>query len=351
MKLKANSAFLIFVLTAVFALTGSSCRKTTDTDTESPKEGDERVQTVSAAVADEKEKGAATEKEEGAATEKEEDATLELEWVIDFEKAKESAGSEGKNLFINFTGSDWCPWCDRLEKEVFSKKVFVEYAEKNFVLVELDFPNNRAKLSAETQQQNEQLRAEFGVQGFPTIVITDKDGTPYAQSGYVEGGAVNYVEHLNQFQAAKKQADELIVKSEDVKIESTERAVFLDRALQLLPPWTVDKYHVDKMKRIAELDTDNKGGLKNQYLIRIEFIGVQQALQKGEFDAALKKLDAIIDEYKPSGQVAQHLYFARAHASNGLNDTEGEKESLQKALEAAPDGFLAKQIEAYLKEL
>lgn len=349
MKLKAIKLLLIVLLTTVLAAGGISCRKKPDTDT--PEESEERLQTVTAAVVSEREGDATSEKEAGTTTKAEEDATpLELEWVVDFEKAKERATSAGKNLFLNFTGSDWCPWCDRLDEEVFSKKVFVEYANKNFVMVELDFPNDRSKLTKEIQQQNEKLRAEYGVQGFPTIVITDKDGIPYAQTGYVEGGAVNYVEHLNQFQSIKKQVDELIVKSEDIKLESTERAALLDQALQMLPPWTVDRYHIDKMKRIAELDTDNKGGLKNQYLIRVEFLGVQEALAKEEFETALGKINALIEEFKPTEQIAQYLYFARAHAYNGLENTEGEKESLQKALEAAPEGFLAERIKEYLKE-
>ena len=167
----------------------------------------------------------------------------------------------------------------------------------------------------------------------------------------MEGGADNYVEHLKQFQSVKKQIDELIVKSKDDEIESTERAAFLDLALQMLPPWVVDKYHVDKMKRIAELDVDNKAGLKDKYLIRSDFVFVQQALQRQNYDTALQKVTAIIDEFKPSGQVAQELYYAKAHAQHFLKDLEGEKQSLQKALEAAPEGFLAEQIEANLQQL
>lgn len=338
MRPKAIKVFLTVVLSATMSLSGGSCRKKSDADT--PSKPDESVQAAAAAI----------EHDHEQENENENTTIANLEWMTDFEAAKKKAVAESKDLFLNFTGSDWCPWCDKLDSEVFSKKAFVEYAQKNFVFVELDFPNDKSKLSAETQQQNEKLRTEYGVQGFPTIVLTDKERVPFAQTGYVEGGAENYVEHLRQFRSVKKQIDELIAKSEDDEIESTERAVFLDLAFEMLPPVVVDKYYVDKMNRIVELDADNKAGLKNKYLIRSSFVAVQQALQRKDYDTALREVTAIIDEFKPSGQVAQELYFAKAHAQHFLKDLEGEKQSLQKALEVAPEGFLAEQIKANLQQ-
>jgi len=338
MKAKAIKAFLIFVFVVTMALSSVSCRKKSDADIAS--KPDEPVEAAAAVVEDEQEQESDNDKT----------VTGMLEWTADFEAAKKKADAESKDLFLNFTGSDWCPWCERLGNEVFSQKSFKEYAEKNFILVELDFPNDRSKLSAETQRQNEKSRAEYGVQGFPTIVLTDKDGIPYAQTGYMEGGAEEYIQHLNQFQFVKKQIDELIAKSEGEEIEGPERAAFLDLALQKLPPWVVDQYYVDKMKRIAELDTDNKADLKNKYLIRTGFISIQHALERKDYDTALREVTAIIEEFSPSGEIAQQLYFSQAHARHFLKDIEGEKQSLQKALEAAPEGFLAEQIKANLQQ-
>ena len=351
---KGLKAFLAVVLAGTIAFACSSCRKKGDPDI--PEEPSERVQSVSAAVTG-----------EGEQESKKEIKTIsKLEWMTDFEAAKKKAAAENKDLFLKFTGSDWCPLCDRLDKEVFSKKAFIEYVQKTFVLIELDFPKNKSLLSAETQRQNQKLGIEFGAQrfpmiiladkegipfakSFPTIILTGKGGIPFAQTRYVEGWAEKYVEHLKEFQTVKKKVDELIIKSEDAKIESTARAALLDSALEMLPPWVVDKYYVDKMRRIAELDADNKAGLKNKYLIRVKFVGVQEALQQQDYGTALQKVTAIIDEFKPSGQVAQQLYFFQAYAQYFLKDAEGEKESLQKALEAAPEGFLAEQIKANLQ--
>ena len=105
-------------------------------------------------------------------------------WVNDFEKAKKTAAAEGKDLLMDFTGSDWCGWCIKLRKEVFDLEAFKTAAPKNFVLVEIDFPQNTGKMTKETQEQNARLQQQFGVRGYPSIILADAQGRPYAQTGY-----------------------------------------------------------------------------------------------------------------------------------------------------------------------
>jgi thioredoxin-related protein len=335
MSPKVIKSFLIVRLSVVFVFSTTSCKKRNDSDLGAG-ESEESLPAVASASAYE-------------APDKEPEAKVELEWMIDFDAAKQKAAGEGKDLLLNFSGSDWCTWCKRLDEEVFTKDAFAKEASKNFVFVNLDFPNDKSKQSAETQKQNDGLAKEYGVPGFPTVILTDKNGIPYAQTGYVEGGAEKYIEHLNELRSVKKQVDELIIKSEDTKIEETERAGLLDLALSILPPNIVDKYYTDKMDRIVELDAENKAGLKNKYLIRRRFIDVDQALQNKDYNTALQKVTAMIEEFKPDGQVAQQLYFAQAHAHHFLKNPEGERASLQKALDAAPEGYLAEQIKANLQ--
>ena len=117
-------------------------------------------------------------------------------WHTDFEAAKKMAEQEGKDLLVNFTGSDWCGWCIKLRKEAFDQEAFRKGAKDLFVLVELDFPRDRSKLSKETREQNEQLKNRFEIRGFPTILLCDAQGRPYARTGYQPGGGTNYVDHL-----------------------------------------------------------------------------------------------------------------------------------------------------------
>lgn len=121
----------------------------------------------------------------------------EAAWLTDYEKAAKQAAAENKPMVLNFTGSDWCGWCIRLDKEVFSQQVFVDYAKENVVLVKLDFPRKKSQ-SAEEKKQNEALAGKFGIQGFPTIVVLDAKGKQIGELGYEKGGPANWIESLEK---------------------------------------------------------------------------------------------------------------------------------------------------------
>jgi len=117
-------------------------------------------------------------------------------WLTDYEAAKAQAKAENKPIFINFTGTDWCGWCIKLEKEVFSKKEFQDYAKEHLVLMEVDFPRKK-ELPAEVKAQNKKLDKEFKIEGYPTLFLLDADGKKLSGDvGYREGGSAAYVEHL-----------------------------------------------------------------------------------------------------------------------------------------------------------
>lgn len=96
-------------------------------------------------------------------------------WSENFGAAKEKAATEKKHVLLDFTGSDWCSWCVKTDKEVFAKPDFKEFSGKNLLLVELDFPEGR-QLPAEVKAQNESLRRQFKVEGFPTLILLDPAG-------------------------------------------------------------------------------------------------------------------------------------------------------------------------------
>ncbi len=121
----------------------------------------------------------------------------ESAWLTDYKKAEQQAKSEKKLVLLNFTGSDWCGWCIRLNKEVFSQPQFKEYASKNLVLVELDFPRGKSQPAAE-KMQNEELAQKFQIQGFPTIVVLNADGKIVGELGYTEGGPSTFLAELEK---------------------------------------------------------------------------------------------------------------------------------------------------------
>ncbi len=117
------------------------------------------------------------------------------EWIESYETALAYAKANQKNLLLNFTGSDWCIWCIKLDKEVFSKDEFLSFARENLVLVKLDFPS-RTGQPAELKENNQKLQKQFKVEGYPTIVLLNSEGREIARTGYQQGGAKNYISHL-----------------------------------------------------------------------------------------------------------------------------------------------------------
>lgn len=122
----------------------------------------------------------------------------ELNWYTDMEKAKADAASQGKTILVNFTGSDWCGWCKKLDREVFSKPTFQNFADEKLILVKLDFPKYK-KQPAETRKANRKTLEKFGVRGFPTILLVNAEESLLLETGYVAGGAETYVKHLSPY--------------------------------------------------------------------------------------------------------------------------------------------------------
>jgi thioredoxin-related protein len=99
------------------------------------------------------------------------------DWPTDYAKALETAKAQNKRVLLDFTGSDWCGPCIQFKKQVFSRPEFAAYAEKNLVLVEVDYPQ-RKKQSPELVKQNDRLSKQYGIEakGFPTVVLLDPNG-------------------------------------------------------------------------------------------------------------------------------------------------------------------------------
>ena len=119
-------------------------------------------------------------------------------FIEKYDEALQRAEKENKTVFALFTGSDWCPWCVYLEKDVTSQEEFLKEASKKFVLLFLDFPRDKTKVSEKIAEQNRSLAAKYSVRGFPTVLLLDAKGKQVGQTGYRKGGAKNYVEHLNK---------------------------------------------------------------------------------------------------------------------------------------------------------
>ena len=151
------------------------------------------------------------------------------QWLTNMDQAQEAAKAEGKDIFMFYTGSDWCYWCIVLEGEVLTKPAFLEYARDNLILVELDFPADEEAISEQQWAHNERWREKYPPKGYPTVYLTDGDVKRYAQTGYRRGGEQAYVEHLQQLKQNAGIVADAMAKADAAT--DLQRAQYLDKAL------------------------------------------------------------------------------------------------------------------------
>jgi len=118
-------------------------------------------------------------------------------WRTDLKAAVADARDNQKLILLNFSGSDWCRWCRRLDAEVFSKSDFQEYADKNLVAILADFPR-RSKQDKTLKAQNERLMKFFKVEGFPTLLLFNSDAELIGQLGYQPGGPQAFIQAIQR---------------------------------------------------------------------------------------------------------------------------------------------------------
>lgn len=133
-------------------------------------------------------------------------------WLVDLDEAYALSKKTGKPVMANFTGSDWCGWCKRLTAAVFSKPEFKKWAEKNVVLLELDFPR-RFRVPEEISKQNRSLQQAFQVRGYPTVWVFHLDKNKSTGQYEIEAlGKTGYTPTVDQFTDT---VDQMIAKAKN----------------------------------------------------------------------------------------------------------------------------------------
>jgi thioredoxin-related protein len=276
-------------------------------------------------------------------------------WTSDFEAAKKQAAESKKDLLIDFTGSDWCGWCIKLVDEVFKHDAFKDGVKDTFVLVEIDFPKDKTKVSDEVRAQNEKLNDLYGIEGFPTILLTDDKGRPYAKTGYQKGGPEKYVAHLNELRTKKAARDEAFAAAE--KAEGLDKAKALIAALDAmnLSEAAVATFYGDVVERIKAADPDDATGFSKKAAAAGRLKAFQEELQglagKQDMDGALKLVDKTLAEGGFGTDETLQMLMTRAVIL-------AQQEKITEALKAvddakafAPDSPMIPGIEQFRKRL
>lgn len=119
-------------------------------------------------------------------------------FIDDYDLALARAKAEKKIVLADFSGSDWCFWCQRLDKEIFTQEAFIASATNRFVLLMVDSPRDKTRLSDKARTQNPKLVKRYKVTGYPTVLLLDGEGQILGETGFVGGGPEKYLAHLQE---------------------------------------------------------------------------------------------------------------------------------------------------------
>ena len=276
-------------------------------------------------------------------------------WLTDIDAAKKSASESKKDLLIDFTGSDWCGWCIKLNDEVFKHDAFKTGVKDSFVLVEIDFPREKGKLPEDVRKRNTELGEKYAVQGYPTILLCDAEGKPYAATGYEEGGPEKYVSHLNELRKNKSKRDEAFAKA--AKASGVEKAKVLIAALDAMK---VDEkvaanFYGDIAAQIRAADPKDETGFAKKAESGKRIEEFQNSLQefgaKRDHEGALALVDKTLKEGGFDTESTLQIMMTRSaiYASTGKFD-EAIK-AVDEAKAFAPDSKMAPMIDQFRKRL
>jgi len=277
-----------------------------------------------------------------------EEAPVEEGWSQDVAASLQKAAAESKDLLMCFIGSDWDDRSAKLKREIVDHKGFFEAASKIFVPVELDFPRQR-QVVPEVGQQNREWCTKLGVQIYPTVVLTDSTGKPYARVSYQSQRRDEYLKHLTALRSIRIERDEALTKA--ASLSGVERAKQLDAALARLGPALVALAYTDVAKQIIALDPENQGGLANKYKGAVAVAEVRGLMNKHDPKGAVAKVDELLQELGAEGQTGQDLYLIRSEANFLTFDRKAARTDLDRALRAAPQGNKAQEIKGIIERV
>ena len=118
-------------------------------------------------------------------------------WETNLDEALSQAKEQDKLVFLYFAGTDWCPWCMRFDREILDTGPFRRFAKSNFIPTLIDFPRTY-EIPEEQQAYNQALAHEYGVTGFPTVLIINAEGEVIHTGSFEEGGSRRYINNLRR---------------------------------------------------------------------------------------------------------------------------------------------------------
>jgi thioredoxin-related protein len=275
-------------------------------------------------------------------------------WSPDLAMAKYRALAEGKDLLIEFTGSDWCPPCIKLWKETFSQEAFQTAMSEKYVLVVMDTPR-KTPLAPELKAQSDAAHEAYAVNKWPTIFLASADGKPYARTD--DYGAVSGIDGWTQWVAThqENEAKRDAALALAAKAEGAEKAKHLDAALSVCGEFCPTAPYSAEIDAIAAADPDNKTGFKQRWVGKRAADRLEIELPKlgkaGKWDELASTIESFLDDAKPAGEVRQKALFWQGTAYAQLKKFAEAKKSLEEAKSLGADKEFGKRAAEVLGKM
>lgn len=254
-------------------------------------------------------------------------------WSQDFEAVRKASQGSGKDILMDFTGSDWCPPCMRMEDEVFTQTSFIKKAPLKYELLRIDYPRKTPQ-SERVKQQNQKLAEIYPLEGVPTFLLVDKAGKPYAALvGYQGGGPEAFLGLLDKLASQKKVLADLSA-AVDQAGPGAGKATALHNLYAQTEKWGLSAYYSDLPPKIMKEDSDGKAGLKPRYQLLQDYNHLLATwTEKTDFQQAIKDTQALADRAQSLPDIQQKILFTEAMIYlNALNDQAKAKEFFLKTV-------------------
>ena len=281
-------------------------------------------------------------------------------WETDWSKALEKAGKSGQPVLVDFTGSDWCPGCIYLRKNIFDTDAFAKYAEdNNFVLVELDFPRTEGKMPPEQLKFHEELMRRYGISVFPSVLMMEGNGAPYAK---IVGPSRTVEEYLKKLEAAgetRLKLKEAVAAAR--ALEGKEKLEKLVQAIKLLPE-DLQPYQKELIAEISALDPEDKYGFAGKaekaVTLAAQRLMMEQFYKKHAGPFSAEKVRAGQEEALQMLEKRDLLPPIRLEIAKYVSDGYALERNYPKALEylnmaraADPESPAAKKLEPWINNM
>ena len=272
-------------------------------------------------------------------------------WLSDFDDAKKAAQTEGKKIFLFFSGDDYDGVSSSLKEKIFNTEDFIKKYTEKFVLVNLDFSQEKYDNDQETSLKNIRVFNKYNASGIPYFLILSKEGYIITKLALASDVALDSI-HVVFDEAADEitKFDEEIAKiytgTKEEKLATINN--FLKNTDQetvaLLRPLNELYISLDKKRETPEYKS---------HLIAITYAKAQDYLMDNNVDMACKEFEDLSkNKALDDGDRQIALYTAGyVLAQSGSDDKQKIYDYLQKAYDIAPESEEAQQIKIALTQV